>query len=54
MDQKLIDTRANARQTNIEAKTEIRELSLSELDHVAGGFASCCAGQHYKTVTLAL
>ena len=38
MDQKLIDTSANPRQTNIGAKTEIRELSLDELDRVAGGF----------------
>jgi len=38
MDQKLIDTSANPRQTNIGARTEIRELSLDELDRVAGGF----------------
>ena len=54
MDQKLIDARANPRQTNIEAQTEIRELSLNELDHVAGGslFESCSHGVHYANVTI--
>jgi len=37
MDRKLIDARTNPRQTNIEVETEIRELSLNELDRVAGG-----------------
>ena len=38
MDQKQIDsTRVIPRQPNINAETEIRELSLNELDHVAGG-----------------
>jgi hypothetical protein len=37
MDQKVIDAHANPRQSNIEAETEIRELSFNELDHVAGG-----------------
>jgi len=39
MDLKLIETRANLQQTNIDAETEIRELPLNELDHVAGGVA---------------
>jgi hypothetical protein len=38
MDQTLIDTRANPRQANIDAETEIRELSLNDLDHVADEF----------------
>jgi len=54
MDQKLIDARANPGQANIEAETEIRELSLNELDHVAGGslYHACCAGAHYPSVIL--
>jgi len=49
MDQKLIDTSANPRQTNIGAKTEIRELSLDELDHVAGGFLKITMQQVFVT-----
>jgi len=55
MDQKLIDsTRAIPRQTKIDAEAEIHELSLDELDHVAGGFKNCCQGVHYSEVKLAL
>jgi hypothetical protein len=36
MDQMLNDARAISRQAAMEAETEIRELSLGELDHVTG------------------
>ncbi|SPE27237.1 hypothetical protein SBBP1_410002 [Burkholderiales bacterium] len=38
MDKKQMDnTRANSRQTKIDAETEIQELSFDQLNHVAGG-----------------
>jgi hypothetical protein len=41
MDKKQIDsTRAIPRQTQIDAEPEIRDLSLNERDHVAGGTGS--------------
>ncbi len=54
MDQKQNDPRANQRQTNIGAETEIRELSLNDLDHVAGGTKphGGSAPMQYLTVTL--
>jgi hypothetical protein len=57
MDHKQIEcTRANPAQQIAEPSTEILELVLEDLQHIAGGasslYSACCSGKHFPTVKL--